>query len=92
MTKEQVYDDEISPLMAQIIDICKRHKIAMLADFCLDAKEGLKCTTSLLDDEYEHTPEMKEALRYVRPRASVPVMTIKTYDENGDVIRIDRVV
>jgi hypothetical protein len=30
---EAVYDAEIWPLMAQIIDICTRHKIPMLASF-----------------------------------------------------------
>ena len=40
MTKEEVYDSQISPLMAQIISICKEHKIAMLADFTLDEDLG----------------------------------------------------
>ncbi len=33
MNKEQVYDDQISPLMLQIIDICKAKGIAMMASF-----------------------------------------------------------
>lgn len=52
-TKEEVYDAEVYPLMAQIIAICKRNKIAMLASFTLDLNESLQCTTALLDDEYE---------------------------------------
>lgn len=43
MTKEQVYDSEISPLMEKIIAICKKHKIAMLCDFGLG--DDLKCTS-----------------------------------------------
>lgn len=34
--KEAVYDAEISPLMAQIVAICKAHKINMAATFALD--------------------------------------------------------
>lgn len=30
---EQVYDDEISPLMSQIIAICKKHEMPMFATF-----------------------------------------------------------
>lgn len=31
--KETVYDEQINPLMAQIIAICKEHKIPMVASF-----------------------------------------------------------
>ena len=31
--KEKVYDEQIAPLMAQIIEICKREEIPMFADF-----------------------------------------------------------
>jgi hypothetical protein len=30
---EQVYDEQIAPLMKQIIEICKREKMPMFADF-----------------------------------------------------------
>ena len=30
MSKENVYDEQISPLVHQIIDICKEHNIALL--------------------------------------------------------------
>lgn len=53
MNKEEIYDSQIAPLMAQIIAICKANKIAMLADFAIghEKDEGLKCTTALLDDD-----------------------------------------
>ncbi|MES0445036.1 MAG: hypothetical protein ABUJ92_00685 [Desulfobacterales bacterium] len=31
---EVIYDEEISPLMKQIIAICKEHQIPMVASFC----------------------------------------------------------
>ncbi|MES0444938.1 MAG: hypothetical protein ABUJ92_00195 [Desulfobacterales bacterium] len=30
---EEVYDNEISPLMKQILDICKKHEMPMFAEF-----------------------------------------------------------
>ncbi len=31
---EAVYDDKISPLMKQIIEICREHEMPMVASFC----------------------------------------------------------
>ena len=45
MSKEEVYDKQIAPLMTRIIEICQAHKIKMHASFELD--EGLMCTTNL---------------------------------------------
>jgi hypothetical protein len=49
--KEALYDEQISPLMRQIIALCKEHKINMVADFSLgydpEADETLFCTTAL---------------------------------------------
>jgi hypothetical protein len=52
--KEEVYDSQINPLMAQIIKICQEHKIAMLASFAIPTPgdPGLRCTTSLLSEEH----------------------------------------
>ena len=36
---EAVYDNEISPLMAQIIEICEAHRIPMLATFAYEQSE-----------------------------------------------------
>lgn len=70
--KEKIYDEQISPLMAKIIEVCKTHKIAMLADFALgyddDAESELKCTSTLMDDDFEPTQEQLEALKHIRPK------------------------
>ena len=42
---EDVYDNEISPLIAEIITICKRDKMPMFASF--EYSEGDFCTTSM---------------------------------------------
>ncbi len=48
--KEAIYDEKISPLMVQIIALCKEHSIPMVAQFqyANDEENGPKfCTTSL---------------------------------------------
>lgn len=51
--KEQIHDEQICPLMAQIIAICKSHGIACFATFALPSEdnEGLYCTTCLPDGD-----------------------------------------
>ncbi len=55
MNKEEIYDDQISPLMTQIIAICREHGIAMLASYSIPNGEddGLCCTTHLADENGE---------------------------------------
>lgn len=68
MTKEQVYDAEVFPLMAQVIAICKREKIAVLANFQLSGpgEDDLRCTTSLLADDFQPSKEQIAALSLLR--------------------------
>ena len=40
MNKEDVYDTQINPLMAEIIKICQENKIAMLASFAIPTEEN----------------------------------------------------
>lgn len=49
--KEKIYDEEINPLMAQIIEICKTNDIQMLSSFALN-NEDLACTTHLISTEF----------------------------------------
>jgi hypothetical protein len=52
--KEQVYDEKISPLMTEIIKICKENDIKMVADFYLreptESEDEFHCTTALIMD------------------------------------------
>ena len=52
MNKEQVYDEKIAPLMAQIIGICHEHNIGMVADFEIpnDEDQDLCCTSGTPGD------------------------------------------
>jgi len=60
---EKVYDSQIDPLVTQIIEICKTHKIPMFATFQYehdDAGEGPGYCTTLLS---ESPGGVNEALR-----------------------------
>lgn len=49
---EPIYDEQIAPLMKQIIDICHEHGIPMIASFKLtDNDDPLYATTALHMDE-----------------------------------------
>ena len=70
--KESIYDDRISPLMSQIIEICKEHKIANICHFALgwdeEEESDLACTTAMLEEDFEPTDSMLTALDELRPR------------------------
>lgn len=51
---EDVYDEEIAPLMAKIIEICHSHKLPMVASFhyaLRDEDDESLCTTTLTYEE-----------------------------------------
>lgn len=85
--KEQIYDEKISPLMAQIIAICKENRIAFLADFLVpnDEDPDLHCTSCLLGDDCEPSGMQLKAWDYLRPRrAHHSIITAK--DADGNVV------
>lgn len=63
--KEQVYDEQIFPLMNQIIAICQGAGIALLADFeiCTEEKPTLCCTSVLPDETGDNSPRHQQARR-----------------------------
>jgi hypothetical protein len=71
--------------MAKILEVCKQHKIPMLADFALEDADGetLKCTSFLLDDEFKPPPEMLKAMAHVMPRERLPGMMMTVTKPDG---------
>lgn len=72
MSKEDVYDEQINPLMARIIAICKEHDIPLVADFQLDddrdacdPEDTFHCTTYVVPDNA--SPRLHAAKRAVQP-------------------------
>jgi hypothetical protein len=74
--REQVYDEEIAPLMARVIAICKDHKIPMLATFCYRNDPAAAdnntsyCSTLLPGPSGWQTEEIREAAHIIRHGAS----------------------
>lgn len=53
MNKEQIYDEQIHPLMKQIVEICQDNGISMLCDFEIPNEDDpwCCCTTRLTDQD-----------------------------------------
>lgn len=82
MSKESVYDKQINPLMAQIIAICREHKIAMICDFALD--DDLRCTSALLSDDFAPVDGQLEAYELFRPKRPFAMAITEETKPNGD--------
>jgi hypothetical protein len=81
MSKEEIYDNEISPLMTKIIAICKKHKIAMLADFKIgdDEEQGsFHCSTALLTDQFNPSETQLAANRELQRKPVFMTFTVHT--------------
>ncbi len=79
MTKEQVYDEQISPLMINIIAICKEHKIAFVASFAIpnEGDPDLRCTSGLTESRDESTEDVEDyrtVLDILRRKQPDPMM------------------
>lgn len=65
---ESVYDQQISPLMQQIINICKEHNMPVLASFAFANTEntGVACCTTALTFEGRLIKPYVEATKIIR--------------------------
>lgn len=81
MNKEEAYDRRLAPLVAEIIEICKEHKIAMLASWYIPTEEepDLCCSTALLGGDYDTPESYHVAYRAIRHGGSQSLaMTLTT--------------
>lgn len=85
MTKEQVYDEQIFPLMAQILEICEARKIAMVASFAIpnDEDPDLCCSSALTTAEYEPPEYLKAAVRVISGSARGAGVMLRTEHADG---------
>lgn len=92
MNKEQVYDNQISPLMQQIITVCKEQGIAMMASFDIAHKEEgpngedctrLVCNTLLPDGNGEPNPVFTQANTLIRRNGRPAPMMFTTSHGDG---------
>lgn len=90
MTKEQVYDEQIFPLMAKIVDICQENKIALIASFHTpnDEAADMLCTTALLKDQHDPPDIFNQMYRLLNP----PTLFITKKDQKGRSISVTAVL
>ena len=90
VTKEQIYDEQISPLMTQIIAICKEHGIPIVASFFTpgDDDPELAVTTALLGNGFEAPKNFSNALRELRPELfdGAPLMLRTEHGDGGTTL------
>ncbi len=90
MSKEEIYDSQINPLMAEILRLSKEHKIAFIADFELG--DGLHCTSAQLNDEFEPSETQIAAFEILKPKRSYAVAeTISTLPDGRKKVTISRI-
>ncbi|MFA5898013.1 MAG: hypothetical protein WC829_02750 [Hyphomicrobium sp.] len=84
-SKEQVYDAEIEPLMAKILDICQVAGIGMLADFEIQSPddEGLRCTSALPDETGKNSERHRRAIAILMPPRPKPLMLTTTHADGS---------
>lgn len=88
--KEKVYDEQINPLMAQIIKICQKNKIAFVADFGLD--DDIHCTSADLRESHEPSEAQLKALKLLKPqRAFAMAQTTETLPDGSQHITLRRI-
>ncbi len=100
-TKEEVYDDEISPLMTQIIAICKRAAIPVHAAFALDG--DMQCTTHVaparsevpeddLDGFNDWVARYDGSARVAQGRASHSPLMLTLRDKDGNIKSMEAIL
>lgn len=74
---EALYDERISPLMAQILDICKQHRMPMVASFLYrrDEDEGGDLCTSFVQFPGRESAEFVMAFKLIRTGSVAFVVT-----------------
>jgi len=95
VNKEEIYDEQISPLMQQIIAITREHGIAMIASFDI-AHDGegpngedcstLTCTTHLPNGEENHNERFTRSAQIIRQgqrSQNGPSMPLTTVHPDG---------
>jgi hypothetical protein len=87
---EKVYDEQVAPLMAQVIQICRDNELPFVADFLYknDEEDGEQyCTSTFIPAAKTHgKSEHMEALwDVVKPRRSPSALHMRISDDKGNV-------
>jgi hypothetical protein len=92
MNKEQIYDEQIAPLMTQIIEVCQKHGIAMISSFEVpnDIDTDLRCSTHLADETGKYP--FADVCRALRVGRRAPALHLTTKDADGNITSMTTVL
>lgn len=81
MNKEQIYDEQIFPLMQKVLEICQEHHIAYVGSFAIptEADPDLFCSSRVPNEREEyphHLATMAQAVDRARGAGSESVATM----------------
>lgn len=80
--KEDVYDEQIAPLMTKIIEICKAHQIPIVATFQFNGA-GDRCTTTIGDSERASEDMMRFATMMQPRTGGIALAVTEATDQDG---------
>lgn len=90
---ERAYDEDISPLMDQVIALVQKHKINMVMSFQLDdSGDGtgpLLCSTHIIAPDGDD--RLKRASNIIYPPRRTP-LDITTRDKDGNILSMTRIL
>jgi hypothetical protein len=93
---ESVYDEQIFPLMQQIIEISKNNDLPFIASFQYSTEDGENhnfCSTANLPDTRPISGELNEIYRVLTgTRRRIPALNITTRDPQGNVTHIETII
>lgn len=91
-----VYDEQINPLMAQIIKICNEHNMPFVASFQYghSEEEGAAfCSSAMLPlKQRPVADELQQAFEIIKPKRRPPTLMITTRDKDGNVTQMTAIV
>lgn len=81
--KEAVYDEKVSPLVQQIIEICKEENIPFLMQFALTERETREDDIYCMSAMYGHpgmmeTPTFQKAIKVLRGEPGIATFMVKS--------------
>jgi hypothetical protein len=91
---ESVYDEQIYPLMQQILEICQKHRMPMMASFqYANHEEGPDfCTSILSGGDFPAHPSFRAAAELLKPQAPLTLAsTITTGPDGKKTLHIQRI-
>lgn len=94
MSREVIYDEQIAPLMRQIIALCKEHDIPMVSSFQYNDDrpdgEAALCTTVILPGGPASCAALQEAARVIYRPPTLTMLTVR--DSKGQVTSMEAIV